>query len=77
MTNLSAERFTLSHSMILLEDTFIKCEKVESKWGVDSERMLFNIKAQKTLVMTEKNPVDDFSWNLPPYQYSDDEGRFN
>jgi adenylosuccinate lyase len=54
LANSSAERFTLSHSMILLDDIIIKCDRVLSKLGVDAERMMFNIKAQKGLVMAEK-----------------------
>jgi adenylosuccinate lyase len=54
LANSSAERFTLSHSMILLDDIIIKCDKVLSKLGVDSERMMYNIKSQKGLVMAEK-----------------------
>ena len=54
LANSSAERFTLSHSMILLDDIIIKCDKVLSKLGVDSDRMRYNIKAQKGLVMAEK-----------------------
>jgi len=37
LANSSAERFTLSHSMILLDDIIVKCDKVLSKLGVDSE----------------------------------------
>ena len=54
LANSSAERFTLSHSMILLDDIIIKCDRVLSKLGVDAERMRYNIDAQKGLVMAEK-----------------------
>ena len=54
LANSSSERFTLSHSMILLDDIFAKCEKVMSRLVVDRERMLHNIESQKGLVMAEK-----------------------
>ncbi|RZD34051.1 MAG: hypothetical protein CXT72_06865 [Methanobacteriota archaeon] len=54
LANSSAERFTLSHSMILLDDIIIKCDKVLSKLSVDAERMRYNIDTQKGLVMAEK-----------------------
>ena len=54
LANSSAERFKLSHLMILLDVIIVKCDKVLSKLGVDSERMLYNIKGQKGLVMAEK-----------------------
>ena len=54
LANSSAERFTLSHSMILLDDILAKTDKVLSNLVVDSSRMRTNIDAQKGLVMAEK-----------------------
>ena len=54
LANSSAERFTLSHSMILLDDILAKTDKVLSNLVVDSNRMRANIDAQKGLVMAEK-----------------------
>jgi len=54
LANSSAERFTLSHSMILLDDILWKCNRVMSRCVVDQERMLVNIESQKGLVMAEK-----------------------
>ena len=54
LANSSAERFTLSHSMILLDDILWKCNRVMSRCTVDQERMLANIEAQHGLVMAEK-----------------------
>mgnify|MGYP000417929160 FL=1 len=54
LANSSAERFTLSHSMILLDDILAKTDKVLSNLVIDSGRMRANIDAQKGLVMAEK-----------------------
>ena len=54
LANSSAERFTLSHSMILLDDILAKTDKVLSNLVIDSGRMRDNIDAQKGLVMAEK-----------------------
>ena len=54
LANSSAERFTLSHSMILLDDITVKCNRVLSKLVVDSNKMRENIESQKGLVMAEK-----------------------
>ncbi|MBT4802517.1 MAG: adenylosuccinate lyase [Euryarchaeota archaeon] len=54
LANSSAERFTLSHSMILLDDITVKCNGVLSKLVVDSDKMMDNINAQNGLVMAEK-----------------------
>ena len=54
LANSSAERFTLSHSMILLDDIIIKCNKVMKNLVVDSQKMRENIDLQKGLVMAEK-----------------------
>jgi adenylosuccinate lyase len=54
LANSSAERFTLSHSMILLDDIIIKCNRVMINLVVDSKKMRENIDLQKGLVMAEK-----------------------
>lgn len=54
LANSSAERFTLSHSMILLDDILWKCNRVMSRCVVDQDRMLENIESQRGLVMAEK-----------------------
>ena len=54
LANSSAERFTLSHSMILLDDILAKTDRVLSNLVVDSSRMRANIDSQKGLVMAEK-----------------------
>ena len=54
LANSSSERFTLSHSMILLDDIIAKCDRVMSRLVVDRDRMLHNIDSQKGLVMAEK-----------------------
>ena len=54
LANSSSERFTLSHSMILLDDIIAKCDRVMSRLVVDRDRMLKNIEAQNGLVMAEK-----------------------
>lgn len=54
LANSSSERFTLSHSMILLDDILDKCDRVLSRLVVNRERMLENIESQNGLVMAEK-----------------------
>lgn len=54
LANSSSERFTLSHSMILLDDIISKCDRVMSRLVVDRERMMKNIESQNGLVMAEK-----------------------
>jgi len=54
LANSSAERFTLSHAMILLDDITIKCDRVLRKLVVDAEKMKSNIDSQNGLVMAEK-----------------------
>jgi len=58
LANSSAERFTLSHSAILLDDVLAKCNRVMAKCVVDSSRMLANIEAQGGLVMAEKVMIE-------------------
>ncbi|SVB53830.1 uncharacterized protein METZ01_LOCUS206684, partial [marine metagenome] len=54
LANSSAERFTLSHAMILLDDILAKTDGVLSNLVIDAGRMRANIDAQKGLVMAEK-----------------------
>jgi len=54
LANSSSERFTLSHSMILLDDVISKCDRVLSGLVVDRERMVGNIESQNGLIMAEK-----------------------
>ena len=54
LANSSAERFTLSHATVLLDDVFDKTRRVLRDLWVDPARMLANIAAQKGLVMAEK-----------------------
>jgi len=54
LANSSSERFTLSHSMILLDDVISKCDRVLSGLVVDRTKMMENIAAQNGLIMAEK-----------------------
>jgi len=54
LANSSAERFTLSHSMVLLDDIMMKTDRVMRNLSVDSERMRENISSQNGMVMAEK-----------------------
>lgn len=54
LANSSSERFTLSHSMILLDDVIAKCDKVLSTLIVNSAKMRENITSQNGLIMAEK-----------------------
>tara|TARA_B100000287_G_scaffold401804_1_gene422186 strand:+ start:1168 stop:2520 length:1353 start_codon:yes stop_codon:yes gene_type:complete len=54
LANSSSERFTLSHSMVLLDDIISKCNRVLMKLDVDRDRMMSNIEDQKGLIMAEK-----------------------
>ncbi len=54
LANSSSERFTLSHSMILLDDVMAKCDRVLSGLVVDRDRMKKNIDDQKGLIMAER-----------------------
>ena len=65
LANSSSERFTLSHSMILLDDIIAKCDKVMSRLVVDRDRMLQNIESQKGLVMAEKIMLALVDSNMP------------
>ncbi len=65
LANSSSERFTLSHSMILLDDIILKCDRVLSNMVVDSERMRENIEAQKGLIMAEKVMLELVDRGMP------------
>ena len=54
LANSSAESFTLSHSVVLLDDVMNKCNRVLGKLVVDKENMIRNIESQNGLVMAEK-----------------------
>jgi len=54
LANSSAERFTLSHSAILLDDILAKCNRVMSNCVVDAERMQANMDSQNGLILAEK-----------------------
>ena len=54
LANSSAERFTLSHSMILLDDILMKTDRVMRNLSVDAKRMRENIESQNGMVMAEK-----------------------
>ncbi|MEE3270281.1 MAG: adenylosuccinate lyase [Candidatus Thermoplasmatota archaeon] len=54
LANSSAERFTLSHSMILLDDIMMKTDRVMRNLTVDSARMKKNIESQNGMVMAER-----------------------
>lgn len=54
LANSSSERFTLSHSMILLDDICSKANKVLSRMVVNQDAMLENINRQNGLIMAEK-----------------------
>ena len=58
LANSSAERFTLSHSAILLDDVLAKCDRVMGKCVVDSDNMHANIERQNGLVMAEKVMIE-------------------
>ena len=54
LANSSSERFTLSHSMVLLDDILWKCNTVMARCVVNKANMLANIESQNGLVMAEK-----------------------
>lgn len=53
LTNSSAERFTLPHAFVLLDEMFGKMDAVLSGLSVDRRRMLANIESSNGLVMAE------------------------
>ena len=65
LANSSAERFTLSHSAILLDDVLAKCDRVMSKCVVDTDNMLANIERQNGLVMAEKVMIELVDGGIP------------
>ena len=65
LANSSAERFTLSHSAILLDDVLAKCDRVMSKCVVDTDNMLANIDRQNGLVMAEKVMIELVDAGIP------------
>ncbi|MEE2624780.1 MAG: adenylosuccinate lyase [Candidatus Thermoplasmatota archaeon] len=65
LANSSSERFTLSHSMILLDDIVSKTNRVLSGMMVDSERMLRNIESQNGLIMAERIMLELVDRGMP------------
>tara|TARA_B100001996_G_scaffold309934_1_gene251619 strand:- start:186 stop:1535 length:1350 start_codon:yes stop_codon:yes gene_type:complete len=65
LANSSAERFTLSHAAILLDDILSKCDRVMSKCVVDTENMRINIERQNGLVMAEKVMIELVDAGIP------------
>ena len=65
LANSSAERFTLSHSAILLDDVLAKCDRVMGKCVVDSDNMHANIERQNGLVMAEKVMIELVDAGIP------------
>jgi len=65
LANSSAERFTLSHAAILLDDILAKCDRVMAKCVVDTANMLENIERQHGLVMAEKVMIELVDGGIP------------
>ncbi|MEC9090518.1 MAG: adenylosuccinate lyase, partial [Candidatus Thermoplasmatota archaeon] len=65
LANSSAERFTLSHAAILLDDVMEKCNRVMSKCVVDQGNMRLNIDRQNGLVMAEKVMIELVDAGIP------------
>ena len=65
LANSSSERFTLSHSMILLDDVISKCDKVLSGLVVNRDRMRKNIEDQNGLIMAEKIMLELVDRGMP------------
>ena len=65
LANSSSERFTLSHSMILLDDVIAKCDRVLSGLAVDRDRMKKNIDSQNGLIMAEKIMLELVDRGMP------------
>ena len=65
LANSSSERFTLSHSMILLDDVMAKCNRVLSNLVVDRARMKENIESQNGLIMAEKIMLELVDRGMP------------
>jgi adenylosuccinate lyase len=65
LANSSSERFTLSHSMILLDDVISKCDRVLSSLVVNRSRMKKNIDSQNGLIMAEKIMLELVDRGMP------------
>jgi adenylosuccinate lyase len=65
LANSSAERFTLSHAAILLDDILAKTDRVMAKCVVDKENMRINIERQNGLVMAERVMIDLVDAGIP------------
>ena len=65
LANSSSERFTLSHSMIILDDIIHKCDKVLSGMAVNRERMAANLESQGGLIMAEKIMLELVDRGMP------------
>ena len=65
LANSSAERFTLSHAAILLDDVMAKCDRVMAKCVVDTDNMRLNIDRQNGLVMAEKVMIELVDAGIP------------
>jgi|TARA_B100000959_G_scaffold8728_1_gene8736 adenylosuccinate lyase len=65
LANSSSERFTLSHSMILLDDVIAKCDRVLSGLVVNRAKMKENIESQNGLIMAEKVMLELVDRGMP------------
>ena len=65
LANSSSERFTLSHSMILLDDVIAKCDRVLSGLEVNRAKMKENIESQNGLIMAEKVMLELVERGMP------------
>ena len=65
LANSSAERFTLSHAAILLDDVMAKSDRVMGKCVVDVNNMRRNIESQNGLVMAEKVMIELVDGGIP------------
>ncbi len=65
LANSSSERFTLSHSMILLDDVIAKCDRVLSGLIVNRAKMKENIESQNGLIMAEKVMLELVDRGMP------------
>lgn len=53
LSNSSAERFTLPHVFVILDEMFVKMDKVFSGLEIHADRMLKNIESARGLIMAE------------------------
>tara|TARA_A100001037_G_C15121317_1_gene623967 strand:+ start:456 stop:1805 length:1350 start_codon:yes stop_codon:yes gene_type:complete len=65
LANSSAERFTLSHSVVLLDDVLAKCDRVLSKLVVNEANMKRNLDSQDGLIMAEKVMLSLVDMGMP------------